>query len=131
MAGKKIEHVGIMVSNLEASIRFYEEVVGMTHKSTMLHTDGVIRLAFLGFRIDGETEVELIEGYTGKLAIEGRVHHVAITVDDIEAELARIRELNVPQIDEDITTLPNGARYFFFSGPDGEWIEFFQPAGRR
>ncbi len=120
-----------MVSNLEKSIAFYEAIVGMTHKSTMLHTDGVIRLAFLGFRIDGETEVELIEGYTGKLAIEGRVHHVAITVDDIEAELVRIRGLNVPQIDEEITTLPNGARYFFFAGPDGEWIEFFQREGRQ
>ena len=120
-----------MVSNLEKSIAFYETIVGMTHKSTMLHTDGVIRLAFLGFRIDGETEVELVEGYTGKLAIEGRVHHVAITVDDIEAELVRIRGLNVPQIDEEITTLPNGSRYFFFAGPDGEWIEFFQREGKR
>ncbi|MBD5024569.1 VOC family protein, partial [Xanthomonas citri pv. citri] len=25
-----------------------------------------------------------------------------------------------------ITTLPNGYRYFYIEGPDGEWIEFFQ-----
>ena len=29
-------------------------------------------------------------------------------------------------IDEEITTLPNGSRYIFFHGPDGEWIEIFQ-----
>lgn len=126
MAVRKIEHVGIMVSSLERSIEFYENVVGLTYLETMLHTNGVIRLAFLAFPGSKDTEVELIEGYTGSVTREGRVHHVAFNVDDIEAEFARIRSLNVDGIDESITTLPNGSRYFFFNGPDGEPLEFFQ-----
>lgn len=129
MARKKIEHVGVMVSNMEASIAFYKEVVGLELKGTLDHTNGVIKLAFLGFGESGETEVELIQGYNGTLPIEGKVHHIAFTVDDVEAEFARIQSMPVKLIDQEITTLPNGARYFFFHGPDGEWIEFFQPAG--
>ncbi|WP_078553520.1 VOC family protein [Bacillus alkalicellulosilyticus] len=126
MARTKIEHVGIMVKDIEASIHFYESIVGMTLKNTLLHTNGIIKLAFLGFTKDGETELELIQGYNDKLPSEGKVHHIAITVDDIEEEWSRIQNLDVELIDSDITTLPDGSRYFFFYGQDGEWIEFFQ-----
>ncbi|UKS26794.1 VOC family protein [Paenibacillus sp. HWE-109] len=126
LAVLKLEHVGVMVANLEASIRFYEEVIGLKHKGTLLHTNGVIRLGFLGFEQLNETEVELIEGYNGNLPQEGKVHHLAFTVDDIEIEFARIQGLNVEQLDTEITALPNGSRYFFFNGLDGERIEFFQ-----
>ncbi|MBP1990255.1 VOC family protein [Paenibacillus eucommiae] len=126
MAVKRIEHVGVMVANMEASIRFYEEVIGLKLKGKLLHTNGVVQLAFLGFNEQGETELELIEGYNAELPQEGKVHHIAFAVDDVELELTRIRGLNVEQLDEDITTLPNGSRYFFFNGLDGERIEFFQ-----
>ncbi|MBO9598466.1 MAG: VOC family protein [Cohnella sp.] len=126
MAVRKIEHVGIMVSALERSIAFYEKVVGLTYLETMLHTNGVIRLAFLAFPGSRDTEVELIEGYTGNVSREGRVHHVAFNVDDLDGEFARIRSLDVDGMDESITTLPNGSRYFFFNGPDGESLEFFE-----
>jgi lactoylglutathione lyase len=126
MAVKRIEHVGVMVANLEASIRFYEEVIGLKLKGTLLHTNEVIRLAFLGLDVEGETEVELIEGYLEKLPQEGKVHHLAFAVDDIEAEFSRIQALALSGMDDNITTLPNGARYFFFNGQDMELIEFFQ-----
>ncbi|MGZ4031223.1 MAG: VOC family protein [Tumebacillaceae bacterium] len=126
MAIKKIEHVGVMVKNLETSIAFYSEVIGMEHRGTLLHTDGVIRLAFMGFADSKETEVELIEGYNSGLPTEGKVHHLAFTVDKLEPEVERLRALQVTFIDKDITTLPNGSRYIFFEGPDGEWIELFE-----
>lgn len=130
MAVRKIEHVGIMVSSLERSIPFYENVVGFMHLETLLHSNGVIRLAFLAFPDSRDTEVELIEGYDGTLAREGRVHHVAFAVDNLDEEYVRVRALNVEGLDERITTLPNGSRYFFFSGPDGESLEFFQTTRR-
>lgn len=126
MAVLKMEHVGVMVANLEASIRFYEEVIGLKHKGTLLHTNGVIRLGFLGFEEQNETDVELIEGYNAELPQEGKVHHLAFTVDDVELEFIRIKALELEQLDTEITTLPNGSRYFFFNGLDGERIEFFQ-----
>ncbi|MBB3108707.1 lactoylglutathione lyase [Paenibacillus phyllosphaerae] len=131
MAVRKLEHVGIMVRNMEKSIQFYTEVVGLVHLYTMTHTNGVIRLGFLAGKESGETELELVEGYNGELPAEGRVHHVAFSVDDVEAEFARIKSLpDVVVRDTEITTLPNGARYFFFEGPDGEFLEMFQPAAK-
>ncbi|MFC0213140.1 VOC family protein [Paenibacillus chartarius] len=127
MPAKKIEHVGIMVKHLETSITFYETIVGLKLRGTLLHTNGVIRLAFLSHPDAEETELELIEGYNAGLPAEGRVHHVAFTTDDLDAEWDRLKSLDVPFIDTEITTLPNGARYFFFYGPDGEWLEFFEP----
>ena len=130
MAVRKLEHVGIMVKDLEKSIAFYTQIVGLTHLHTMMHTNGVIKLAFLAGEDARETEIELIEGYEGDLPAEGRTHHVAFTVDNVEAEFERIKGLNVPLRDTEITTLPNGSRYFFFYGPDGEFLEMFQPAAR-
>jgi lactoylglutathione lyase len=126
MAVTKIEHVGIMVSSIEKSVEFYEKVVGLTHLETAGHVNPAIRLAFLAFPGQRNVELELIEGYAAKLPSEGQVHHVAFGVDDIESEYRRIQSLNVDQLDPELTTLPNGSRYFFFRGPDGEVLEFFQ-----
>ncbi|MFC3886738.1 VOC family protein [Bacillus songklensis] len=84
-----------------------------------------ISLVFLGFH--GQIIIELIQGYRSDLPTEGKVHHVAFTVSDLEKEKERLKELNVTFVDEEITTLPNGAKYLFFYGPDGEWVEFFEP----
>jgi lactoylglutathione lyase len=126
MARKRIDHVGVMVRNLENSIKFYQDVVGFTLKGTLLHTNGIIQLAFLGFNESDETELELIQGYNDQLPAEGKVHHFAVTVDNIEEEFKRIQNLKIELVDQEITTLPNGHRYFFVYGPDGEWVEFFQ-----
>jgi lactoylglutathione lyase len=70
--------------------------------------------------------LELIQGYNDNLPEEGKVHHFAVTVDNIDDEFERIKGLDVKLIDAEITTLPNGYRYFFVHGPEGEWVEFFQ-----
>ncbi|MFD1957429.1 VOC family protein [Paenibacillus thailandensis] len=127
MAVKKIEHLGIHVSNLEKSITFYTEILGLKHLKTMLHTNGIIRLAFLAFPDAEQTVIELIEGYNGPVTAEGKVHHAAFTVDNLDTELERIKSLNVQLLDTEITTLPDGSRYFFFCGPDGEILELFEP----
>lgn len=126
MAVKKFEHVGIQVKNIETSKKFYQDVIGLELLHEMTHTNGSMKLVFLG--LNGSVIVELIEGYNPDLPTEGKVHHVAFTVEGIEQEKERLQSLGVPLVWEDITTLPNGAKYLFFLGPDGEWIEFYQPA---
>jgi lactoylglutathione lyase len=126
MAIKRLEHVGIMVKDIQTSIEFYTNVVGFSLKGQIVHPNGEIKLAFLGFNESEETELELIQGYNDNLPVEGKVHHIALTVDDVEAEHDRLKSLGVTFIEQEITTLPNGARYIFFAGPDGEWIELFE-----
>ncbi|AQX53386.1 VOC family protein [Priestia flexa] len=117
-------HVGIQVKNIQESITFYTEIVGLELLETFPHTDPSLKLAFLG--IDNNIIVELIEGYNPSLPSEGKVHHFALTVDNIEEERSRLKNLNVSFVDEEIVTLPNGAKYLFFYGPDGEWIEYME-----
>ncbi|WP_439741401.1 VOC family protein [Bacillus pseudomycoides] len=127
MPVRRIEHVGIMVANLETSISFYEEVVGLKLIKRMGHPDPNFKLAFLGVEESQETILELIEGYNPSLPAEGKVHHICFKVDSLEDEIERLKKLGVTfLLTEEIETLPDATRYIFFSGPDGEWIEFFE-----
>ncbi|REK64431.1 MULTISPECIES: VOC family protein [Cohnella] len=128
MAKKRIDHVGVIVKDLDTTIRFYTEIVGLQVKARFTHTNGVLQLAFLGFEGSDETEIELIQGYNDQLPAEGKVHHFAVNVPDLEAEYERLKKLNIPFVEghDQITTLPNGHKYFFIYGPENEWIEFFQ-----
>jgi len=126
MANNRIDHVGIVVKDFEKSIDFYQTIVGFELKGKITHTNGVIQLAFLGFGNSDETELEIIHGYNDNLPSEGKVHHFAVHVDNLEEEYERVSKLGAQFVDKEIVTLPNGYRYFFIFGPDGEWVEFFQ-----
>jgi lactoylglutathione lyase len=125
MAVKKIDHVGVMVNDLEASLLFYQKVVGLELKDQFTIANGTITLAFLGFNGTDETELELVYGGNDDLPSEGKVNHIAFLVDDIEEEFKRLQGLEVTFISDEIVTLPNGYRNFFVQGPDGEKVEFF------
>ena len=126
MAVRKMDHVGVMVSDLDASLLFYQKVVGLELKDQFTIANGARTLAFLGFNGSDETELELVYGGNPDLPAEGKVNHVAFLVDDIDEEFNRLKGLNVVFISDEIVTLPNGYRNFFVEGPDGEKVEFFQ-----
>ncbi|WP_231603578.1 VOC family protein [Bacillus sp. FJAT-27231] len=121
-----MEHVGIMVKNLEKSISFYTDIIGFQLLGRLDHPNGQIKIAFIGTEDKEGTQIELLEGYNDSLPVEGKVHHLALKVEGIESEIARLKEAGVRFIDKEITTLPNGSRYMFFEGPDGEWLELFE-----
>lgn len=125
MSVLKFEHAGIQVKDIEASKKFYTEIAGLELIDEFMHSNGEMKLAFLG--IGGQIIVELIEGYNPDLPAEGKVHHIALTVDDIEGEKKRLNALGAALVEDAVTELPNGAKYLFFYGPDGEWIEYYEP----
>ncbi|RUT28436.1 VOC family protein [Paenibacillus zeisoli] len=129
MSVHKIEHIGIRVSVLEDSIEFYKRVLGLKLLYTIGEVGEDLRLAFLSFPGQESVEIELVYIKDApELASEGRVNHLAFTVSYIDREYARIAELGLSGRDPEIRSLPNGNRFFFFNGPDGERIEFFEPA---
>ena len=72
-----------------------------------------------------ETILELIEGYNSSLPAEGKVHHICFKVDSLKDEIKRLKTWrNI--FTRRRKTLPDGTRYIFFAGPDGEWIEFLR-----
>lgn len=126
---RKVEHVGIQVRDLDRSIKFYTEVLGLTLRQR-LRLNETTELAFVPL---GESEIELIcksTEYT--FAKEGIVNHLTFTVDDVAGILDHLRTHGVELIHEQPLFLEKlGARIAFFRGPDGEKLELFaaSPSG--
>lgn len=99
-----IEHIGIAVKDLDESISYYENVLGLKCYSIEEVKDQKVKTAF--FKI-GETKIELLEstdpeGPIGKF-IEKKgegVHHLAFAVNDIESSLKEVEEKGVRLIDQ-------------------------------
>jgi methylmalonyl-CoA/ethylmalonyl-CoA epimerase len=100
---KHIEHIGIAVNNLDESIRFYEDVLGLKCYAVEEVKDQRVKTAFF---LIGQTKIELLEstdpeGPIGKfLEKKGEgVHHIAYAVEGIENALAVMEEKGVKLID--------------------------------
>jgi lactoylglutathione lyase len=122
---KKLEHIGVMVKDMDESIRFYQEVIGM-NLDRRVAVNETLELAFLTFPGQESIEVELIGVFNESLTENGIVNHIAFTVEDIEAEMDRLRTHNVQWIDETPRTILHGIKIAFFYGPNGEKLELFQ-----
>ncbi|MGC4376661.1 VOC family protein [Fictibacillus sp. Mic-4] len=122
---KKLEHTGIMVSDMDRSLDFYQNVLGLKLRLREALNDEV-ELAFLAFPGEDAVEVELIGG-RGVGEQEGRVNHLAFSVDNIEAELERLASFGVKLVDESPRSILNGTvKIAFFEGPDGEKLELVE-----
>lgn len=121
-----LAHIGIMTPDIEASVRFYSEILGFT--VTKREQLGETHLAFLDL---GNCPLELIQpGDTAPLQQRPRgiVDHIALEVEDIEPLVCKLIEKHVPFESGEIGEAPllGGIRNIFFAGPSGERVEFFE-----
>jgi len=93
---RKIEHLGIAVKNLEEANKVYEKLLGVpAYKMEVVESEGVSTSFFQV----GESKIELLEATNEMSAIakfiekrgEG-IHHIAFDVEDIVAEMERLKE---------------------------------------
>ncbi len=103
MEPSHIEHIGIAVTNLAASVAFYEQVFGLKCYNIEEVADQKVRTAF--FRI-GQTKIELLESTDpeGPIAkfIEKKgegIHHIAFAVENIDEQLRHAEKKGVRLID--------------------------------
>ena len=101
---KKIEHIGIAVKNLTEANTVYEALLGVPpYKSERVESEGVETSFFKC----GESKIELLEATKPDSPIakfierrgEG-IHHIAFAVDDIEAEIKRLKEAGFVVLNE-------------------------------
>src|SRR3954466_5004015 len=106
----KVDHVGIAVDSIEASLPFYREQLGLT----VVHREEVpsqnVKVAFLSHPKDGGTMIELLEPIAGEGAVASflqnrgqGMHHIAFHTEDIERSIEKFRAAGKP-------TLENKAR---------------------
>ncbi len=93
---KKIEHIGIAVKDLEAANELYAKLLQTeSYKSEKVKSEGVETSFFK----TGDSKIELLAATSEDSAIakflakrgEG-IHHIAFEVDDIKAEMKRLKE---------------------------------------
>lgn len=99
----QIDHIGIMVADLDAALRFYTETFGLTAGPIETHDQPPIRRCCLRL---GDAELELIEArdpeQTMMRLLPHRapgLYHVGLRVDDVDAEAVRLRAHGVPLVD--------------------------------
>lgn len=117
---KKIEHLGIAVKDLTASNQLFEKLLGVgPYKEEEVASEGV-RTSFFK---NGPNKIELLEAMTEDgpiakfLAKKGEgVHHVAFAVEDIKAEIKRLKK-------EGFTILNETPK----RGADNKWVAFVHP----
>jgi lactoylglutathione lyase len=121
----KMEHVGIMVNDMDESLTFYQNILGLELRNREWLND-TVELAFLYFPEQPSVEVELI--YDGEpVGNEGIVSHLAFTVENIEAELVRLKDEGVHLLDEKPrSVLRDTVKIAFFNGPNGEKLELVE-----
>jgi len=102
---KKIDHIAIAVKNLAEEITRYRDVLGLEYLGSETVASQKVNVAF--FRINN-VFIELLEptGTDSPISsfIEkkgGGLHHLALEVDDIQAEIKRLQGKNVQMLDHE------------------------------
>ena len=117
---KKIEHLGIAVKDLDAANSVYESLLGVApYKKEIVEGEGVATSFFKC----GESKIELLEATREDSPIakyiekkgEG-IHHIAFAVDDIHAEVKRLKSEGFVVLNEE----PK-------KGADNKWVVFLHP----
>jgi methylmalonyl-CoA/ethylmalonyl-CoA epimerase len=101
---KAVNHIGIAVRCIDAQRPFYEGTLGAVFEGLEVVPDQKVRVGF--FRV-GDVRFELLEPTEPSSTVaaflekkgEG-LHHVALTVEGIEARIAELKQAGVRMIDE-------------------------------
>jgi lactoylglutathione lyase len=128
----KYLHTMVRETDIEASLAFYRDALGLDMLSRRDHEAGRYTLVFLAAPGDHSAQIELTynwpaadgtaEAYTG-----GRnFGHIAYAVEDIYATCQRLVDHGVT-----INRPPRDGRMAFVRSPDGISIELLQAGGAR
>lgn len=130
----KINHVAIAVKDLDSSLFFWKDVMGLP----LDHVENVpSQKATVAFFPVGDSEIELVqptdsESGVGKF-LESRgpgIHHLCFEVEDIDASLANMQEKGVQLINKEPLELPGRKLAFVHpKSTGGVLIELYQLLG--
>jgi methylmalonyl-CoA/ethylmalonyl-CoA epimerase len=114
---KRIHHVAVVVDDMEKSLSFWRDALGLNPSEVRDVPEQKSQVAFLP---TGESEVELVKptsddsGVARYLTKRGPgMHHICVEVDDIQAMLAQLKARGVRLINEMPITTHAGKKYAF------------------
>ncbi|HEU4707797.1 MAG TPA: lactoylglutathione lyase [Methylophilaceae bacterium] len=124
----RILHTMIRVGDLERSVRFYTEVLGMQLIRRHEYPEGRFTLAFVGYGKEQESAViELTHNWdTPSYDLGNGFGHVAIEVDDIYKTCEEVKQKGGKVVREAGPMKNSNIVIAFIEDPDGYKIEFIQ-----
>jgi lactoylglutathione lyase len=121
----KYLHTMVRVTDVEASLRFYRDALGLELLSKRDFPQGRFTLIFLAAPGDHEAQVELTHNWDPEAYTGGRnFGHLAYAVDDIYAACQRLMDHGVT-----ISRPPRDGRMAFVRSPDNISVELLQQGG--
>ncbi len=131
---KRIDHVAIIVRNIEQALAFYRDTLGVQPSEIKEVPSEQVRIAFLPMGGPGGSEIELIEPTTPDSSLskylekrgEG-LHHICLEVDNIDAALEEMQEKGAPVLDKQPRVAAEGRAIFLHpKGTNGVLLELIE-----
>lgn len=129
---KAINHVAVVVEDMEKSLAFWRDALGIKLHELRDVPAEKSQVAFLPL---AGAEVELVmpttddSGIAKYLAKRGQgMHHLCLEVDDIEGMMAQLKAKNIRLINEEPRTANDGKKYAFIhpESTGGVLVELYQ-----
>lgn len=114
----RFEHFNFNVLDLDKSLKFYEEALGLKPVREKVAEDGSFKLVYLG---DGETGFQLeltwLRDRTEPYNLGECEYHLALNTDKYEEAFKKHTEMGV------VSFVNEKMGIYFITDPDGYWIE--------
>lgn len=125
----RILHTCINVANLDRSIEFYTEQIGLKFLSRREIKQNNAEIAFL--KDEDGAAIELTHWRDKKELKEGdNFDHIAFAVDDVEATVQELKRGGVTIAMEPYSLQGSTSKIAFIKDPDGNWLELIQSTKR-
>jgi methylmalonyl-CoA/ethylmalonyl-CoA epimerase len=101
----RVHHVGVVVRDADAALKFFRDAMGLKVTADRVIDEQGVRGVLLQL---GENEIELLQptrddtGVARYLESRGEtLHHICFNTDDVNAELARLKQAGVELVDQE------------------------------
>lgn len=133
---KRIDHVAIVVRDMEAALRFYRDTLGVAPSRILDFPREGVKIAFLPMGGPGGSEIEMLEptdpagGVARFLEKRGEgLHHLCLEVEDIDEALAELTAAGAAVLDTTPRPTAEGRGIFLHPiGTGGVLLELVQRA---
>ncbi len=124
---KKMDHIGIFVTDIKKAIAFYSDVFGF--ELLYQGDNGEKTMAFLTHPGNEDMQLELVQDLVSstQYAEIGKVNHLAFTVDNMDEAIARLKEKGIDMLNEPGINKLTNSKTVFFKGHDQELLQLIEP----
>ncbi|MCI4363561.1 MAG: VOC family protein [Thermoplasmata archaeon] len=127
----RLLHTSITVRDMEESLRFYTEVLGLEFERRHKIPENKAEIAFLKDPVSGG-RIELTH-WEGKVGYDPgeQLDHLAFEIPDLDGFLAQVRAQGVRVAKEPYRLAGGSGRLAFLLDPNEIWIELIEPGAGR